>query len=124
MRMVAARLPATTVISEESGIASPARPRSRCSWTPWTGAPTRGGMSPCTAPRHGRGRGAAISDIFAAGVIGYHVRRRLVWGSKGAIYEDWTLARPSGLTDLKEALVAFDSKQYRVPPPPERGWRS
>jgi myo-inositol-1(or 4)-monophosphatase len=58
--------------------------------------------------------GPHFSDIFAAGVID-HVRRRIVWGSKGRVYEDWRRARPSSVKDLKEALIAFDSKAHMVP---------
>jgi fructose-1,6-bisphosphatase/inositol monophosphatase family enzyme len=58
--------------------------------------------------------GPRFSDIFAAGVID-HVRRRMVWGTREAVYEDWTLAHPSDVTDLKESLVALDSKQYKIP---------
>ncbi|MEM0074782.1 MAG: inositol monophosphatase family protein [Conexivisphaerales archaeon] len=55
-----------------------------------------------------------FNRIKAAGVID-HVTGRIIWGSREAVYEDWRAAKPSKVANLQDAVVAFDSKLYRLP---------
>ena len=114
MSMISSRLPPTTVISEERGISSPASAKLTLLMDPVDGSTNARREVSVYSTSIALAEGPRFSDIFAAGVID-HVRRRMVWGTREAVYEDWTLAHPSNVTDLKESLVALDSKQYKIP---------
>jgi myo-inositol-1(or 4)-monophosphatase len=114
--LVSARLPPTTVISEERGIVSRPSAKLTLLMDPVDGSTNAKREVSVYSTSIAIAEGPLFSDIFAAGVID-HVRRRIVWGRKGAVYEDWKLAHPSSELDLKESVVAFDSKLYMVPRP-------
>jgi myo-inositol-1(or 4)-monophosphatase len=114
LRLAAARLPATTVISEERGIITSPSAKITLLMDPVDGSTNARRDVSVYSTSIALAEGPLFSDVFAAGVID-HVRRRMVWGRKGAVYEDWRLARPSSIKDLKETVMAFDSKMYKVP---------
>ncbi len=114
LRLVAARLPPTNVISEERGIITSASAKITLLMDPVDGSTNAKRDVSVYSTSIALAEGPLFSDIFAAGVID-HVRRMMIWGSKGAVYEDWRLARPSEIEELRETVMAFDSKAYMVP---------
>ena len=114
LRLAASRLPPTTVISEERGIITSPSAKITLLMDPVDGSTNAKRDVSVYSTSIALAGGPLFSDIFAAGVID-HVRRRMVWGRKGAVYEDWRLARPSAIDKLRETVMAFDSKAYMVP---------
>ncbi len=114
LQLAAARLPPVTVISEERGIITSRSAKLTLLMDPVDGSTNAKRDVSVYSTSIALAEGPLFSDIFAAGVID-HVRRRMIWGRKGAVYEDWRLARPSTIKGLKETVMAFDSKAYMVP---------
>jgi myo-inositol-1(or 4)-monophosphatase len=114
IRLAAARLPPTKVISEERGIIDSPSAKITLLMDPVDGSTNAKRDVSVYSTSIALAEGPSFSDIFAAGVID-HVRRRMVWGRKGAVYEDWRLARPSLAEELMDAVMSFDSKEYMVP---------
>jgi myo-inositol-1(or 4)-monophosphatase len=108
------RLPATDIISEELGVRR--RPGARLSllMDPVDGSTNAKRGVSLFSTSIALADGGLFRDIFVAGVID-HVTGRMIWGSRGSVYEDWMIAKPSELKELEDALIAFDSKAYKVP---------
>jgi len=114
LKMAAEKLPPATVISEERGIEARRRAKITLLMDPVDGSTNAKRGVSVYSTSLAIAEGPLFSDIFVAGVVD-HVRRRMVWGRRGAVYEDWTLARPSQSTELRDAVIAFDSKLHMVP---------
>lgn len=108
------RLPKTTVISEERGIEPDPSAKLTLLLDPIDGSTNAKRRVSLCSTSLALADGATFGDIFVAGVMD-HMSGRMIWGSRGAVYEDWALARPSRMRDLSDAILAFDSKVYRVP---------
>jgi myo-inositol-1(or 4)-monophosphatase len=114
MMLAASRLPPTTIISEERGIISHSSAKLTLLMDPIDGSTNAKRGVSVYSTSIALADGPLFGDIFAAGVID-HVRSRIIWGKKDIVYEGWSLAKPSKLRDLKETVMAFDSKMYKVP---------
>lgn len=114
LQLAAKRLPRFSTVSEERGIAIDPAARLTMLLDPVDGSTNAKKGLPAFSTSLALAEGPLFRDIFVAGVID-HATGRMVWGSRGRVYEDWYVAVPSEASDLKEAVIGFDSKAYKVP---------